>query len=121
MVKNGLPPTRKSGTSGPNLFADPVAAFAAFTFTLPGESGDRNAIRVPALKVMNLGVSKEFKLFTLHDVQHKLQFRWETYNLTNTAILSAPSVSVGSQSTFGKFTSQLGTPRQMQFALRYSF
>jgi hypothetical protein len=120
VTRNGVAPT-KSGSSGPNLFADPATAFTAFTFTLPGDSGDRNNIRVPALKQLNLGVSKEFKLFTLHDVQHKLQFRWETYNVTNSAILSGVSLSVGSQSTFGKFSNQLGAPRQMQFALRYSF
>jgi len=120
VVKNGLPPVT-GGTSAPNIFANPVQAFTAFTFTLPGDSGDRNNLRTPGPKAMNLGVSKEFKLYTIHDVQHKLQFRWETFNLTNTAVMSGVSLSVGSQSTFGKFSSQLGSPRQMQFALRYSF
>jgi hypothetical protein len=120
VVKNGLSPVT-GGSSAPNIFANPAQAFTAFTFTLPGDSGDRNNLRTPGPKAMNLGVSKEFKLFVLHDVQHKLQFRWETYNLTNTAVMSGVSLNIGSQSTFGKFTSQLGSPRQMQFALRYSF
>jgi hypothetical protein len=119
VVKNGVAPT--GGTSGANIFVNPTAAFQAFTFTLPGDSGDRNNLRTPGPKAMNLGVSKEFKLFTFHDVQHILQFRWETYNLTNTAVMSGVNLSVGSQSNFGKFSSQIGSPRQMQFALRYSF
>jgi hypothetical protein len=120
-VTKNAPSPVTGGAASANLFANPAQAFTAFTFTLPGESGDRNNIRTPGPKAMNLGVSKDFKLFVFHDVQHKLQFRWETYNLTNTAVLSGASLSVGSQSTFGKFTSQLGSPRQMQFALRYSF
>jgi hypothetical protein len=31
------------------------------------------------------------------------------------------SVSLTSTSTFGRLSGQLGTPRQMEFALRYSF
>ena len=120
-VTKNAPSAVTNVAPAPNLFSNPGQAFTAFTFTLPGDSGDRNNIRTPGPKQMNLGVSKDFNLFTLHDVQHKLQFRWETYNLTNTAVLSGVSLSVGSQSTFGKFSSQLGSPRQMQFALRYSF
>jgi hypothetical protein len=120
-VTKNAPSAVSNGAAAPNIFANPGAAFSAFTFTLPGDSGDRNNIRTPGPKAMNLGLSKDFKLFTFHDVQHKLQFRWETYNLTNTAVLSGVSLNIGSQSTFGKFSSQLGSPRQMQFALRYSF
>ncbi|HVO99880.1 MAG TPA: carboxypeptidase-like regulatory domain-containing protein [Bryobacteraceae bacterium] len=115
------PAPSSGGKGGPNLFADPSAAFKQFTFTLPGDSGDRNNIRTPGPFAINLAVSKEFYLYTIHDNPHKLQFRWESFNLTNTAVLSSPSLSVGSVSTFGKFTSQLGAPRQMQFALRYYF
>ncbi len=34
-----------TGTGGPNLFANPNTAFAAFQFALPGESGTRNELR----------------------------------------------------------------------------
>ena len=103
------------------MFADPSSAFKQFKFTLPGDSGDRNNLRTPGPFAVNLAVSKEFYLYTIHDNAHKLQFRWESFNLTNTAVMSGASVSVGSISTFGKFSSQLGAPRQMQFALRYFF
>ena len=117
---NGLP---ASGTSvgSPNLFANAAAAFKAFTFTLPGDSGDRSNIRVPGPYAVNLGLAKEFNLYTIHDVQHKLQLRGEAFNLTNTAVQSGVSLNIGSATSFGKFSSQLGSPRQMQFALRYTF
>lgn len=111
-------PTQKGG---PNLFANPAAAFKQFAFTLPGNSGDRNVLRQPGAFAINMSLSKEFYLYTIHDNAHKLQFRWETFNLTNTAVMNSPSISVGSINTFGKFTSQLGSPRVMQFALRYYF
>jgi hypothetical protein len=120
VTRNALP---ASGTSvaSPNLFANPAAAFKAFTFTLPGDSGDRSNIRVPGPKAINLGLSKEFRLFTVKDIAHKLQLRAEAFNLTNTAVMSGQSLDIGSGTSFGKFSSQLGSPRQMQFALRYSF
>jgi hypothetical protein len=120
-LQKNAPAAVASGTGGPNLFANPAQAFTAFTFTLPGDSGDRNNIRVPGPFAINLGVSKEFYLFRLADTPHKLQLRWETFNLTNTAVMSGVSLDAGTIGTFGKFTSQLGSPRVMQFALRYSF
>ncbi len=105
-----------TGTGGPNLFANPNTAFAAFQFALPGESGTRNELRTPGPFAINLSLAKEF---TIHE-NHKLQFRWESYNLTNTAVFNAFSLSLGTASTFGKATGDAG-PRQMEFALRYSF
>jgi hypothetical protein len=54
--------------------------------------------------------------------QH-LQLRWESYNLTNTIKFDPQSANLTLTSTakFGQLTGQLGNPRQMQFALRYTF
>ncbi|HEV1285692.1 MAG TPA: carboxypeptidase-like regulatory domain-containing protein [Bryobacteraceae bacterium] len=120
-VDKNAPAPVAGGKGAPNLFANPAAAFNQFTFTLPGDSGDRNVLRVPGAFAINLSLSKEFYLYTIHDNPHKLQFRWETFNLTNTAVMSGVQLSVGSISNFGQFTSQLGSPRVMQFALRYAF
>ena len=123
-VTRNAPPASGSGVAGPNIFADPASAFKAFAFTLPGDSGDRSNIRIPGPKAINLGLSKEFKLFTVNDNVHKLQLRAEAFNLTNTAVMGGSanlSLTLGSATTFGKFSGQLGSPRQMQFALRYSF
>ena len=110
-----------TGVGGANLFANPAAAFNAFQFALPGESGTRNELRQPGPFAINMSLGKEF---TIHE-NHKLQFRWESYNLTNTVVFTSYSLSLGTASTFGKATSDTngnnGGPRQMEFALRYSF
>ncbi len=105
-----------TGTGGPNLFANPNTAFAAFQYALPGESGTRNELRTPGPFAINLSLAKEF---TIHE-NHKLQFRWESYNLTNTTVFNSFSLDLGTASTFGKATGSAAA-RQMEFALRYSF
>ena len=105
-----------TGVGGPNLFANPNTAFNAFQFALPGESGTRNELRTPGPFAINLSLAKEF---TIHE-NHKLQVRWESYNLTNTTIFNGYSLSLGTASTFGKATSSAAA-RQMEFAMRYSF
>ena len=53
-----------------------------------------------------------------------LQFRWESYNLTNSVRFdpfSGLTANTLSASSFGKLSAQLGGPRQMQFALRFNF
>jgi hypothetical protein len=55
--------------------------------------------------------------------KHTLQFRWETFNLTNTTRFDVNSLSldISASGTFGKYSSTLNTPRIMQFGLRYEF
>ncbi len=105
-----------AGKGGPNLFSDPNTAFNAFQFALPGESGTRNELRRPGPFAINMSLAKEF---TIHE-NHKLQIRWESYNLTNTTVFTGYSLSLGTASTFGKATSA-ADPRQMEFAMRYTF
>jgi hypothetical protein len=125
-VKTG---TTKTG-AGPNLFPDPAAAAAAFTFTLPGESGNRNSVRGDGNISINLGLYKRFRL--PGSDKQSLQFRAEAYNLTNSVrfdvnslYLSAfnlgPTALTFTNPNFGKYSSTLTTPRQIQFALRYMF
>jgi hypothetical protein len=105
-----------TGAGGVNLFPNPNTALAAFGFALPGESGTRNDLRTPGPFSINLSMAKEFRITE----KSNLQFRWESYNLTNTPVFNAFSLSLGSASTFGKATGDAG-PRQMEFALRYVF
>jgi hypothetical protein len=52
-----------------------------------------------------------------------VQLRWESFNLLNTVRFDPASAAntVTTSSSFGKLTSTLTSPRQMQFALRYDF
>jgi hypothetical protein len=107
---------------GPNLWQNPSAALAAFSLTLAGQSGTRNTIRGDGFFDIDTGVGKSFTM--PYSESHRLQFRWETFNLTN-SVRFDPNLGIGlsltSSSTFGNLTRQLGSPREMQFALRYSF
>lgn len=125
-----------------NGFTDPQAAYNSLRNARPGETGDRNAFRLPGYSTLDLGLSKSFKM--PWSETHKLQVRWEVINVTNFQAFNADNFSVSSfglgtdpdicrpdpdplkdcqaPSDFGQiYTSIQGTPRRMQFGLRYSF
>ncbi len=117
-----------TGIAGPNLWQDPAAAFAAFREDFPGESGGRTNLRGQGLFDIDSGVYKNFTM--PWNENHKLQFRWESYNLTNSVRFdptsggssgNAGSANTLSASSFGKLDTSLVGPRQMQFALRFMF
>jgi len=122
-----LPPIVSTGNSnlpggGPNLWANPSAAFAAFSETMAGQSGQRNMLRGNGLFNIDTGLDKSFAM--PWSEKQSLQVRWESYNLTNTVRFdpgSGLSASTISSSNFGVLSATLGTPRVMQFALRYKF
>ncbi|MBL8176641.1 MAG: carboxypeptidase regulatory-like domain-containing protein [Bryobacterales bacterium] len=107
-----------SGPGGPNVWADPARTLAEWQYTLPGQSGSRNTIRVDGLSNFDLNVAKRFQLPM---EGHSIQFRWETLNLWNQVRFTAPNLSRTSSAAWGKYTEQMNDPRQMQFALRYEF
>jgi hypothetical protein len=115
-----------------NLFADPQAAFNAFRNARPGETGQRNVFRLPGYQTLDLGLAKSFQMPWSEN--HKLQFRWEVFNVQNFQPFNADNATRSSYGLpidpelgqaspdFGKiFTSIQGSPRSMQFGLRYSF
>jgi hypothetical protein len=122
-------PTRGSGNDPANLFSDPAAAFHSFRSSRPGERGDRNDFRYPGFVTLDMGLYKSWGMPWSEN--HKLQFRWEVFNVTNTQRLTAVDgfvqgldpqrPSATPTGNFGNFTAIQGTPRVMQFGLRYSF
>ena len=117
------PPAQSSATSGPNIFANPGAALAAYDFTLPGESGQRNGIRGDGFFTIDVGLAKRFTLFTVRDRPHTLQIRAEAFNITNTVRFDTNTINLGlgDPANFGKYTSTLTSPRVMQLSARYEF
>jgi hypothetical protein len=114
---------------GPNLFQNPASIVTAagepqgqyglFEETFAGQSGLRDNIRGPGLFNIDSGL---YKTFTMpYKESHKLQLRWESFNLTNSVRFNSPSLTDNSSTTFGRFTNTLTQPRQMQFAMRYTF
>jgi hypothetical protein len=112
-----------SGPGAPNLWSDPTSALAGYviTGTFAGQTGSRNTIRGDGFFNIDSGLYKNFTM-PWSEKQH-LQFRWESYNLTNTVKFdpNSANLSLTSTSKWGQLSSQLGSPRQMQFALRYTF
>lgn len=106
---------------GANIFQNPAAARQAFTFTLPGESGTRNAVRGDGFFNIDASLSKNFKM--PYNEKHTLQFRWEVFNATNSVRFDplAISLDLGNIGSFGKYNDTFTTPRVMQFGLRYDF
>ncbi len=116
-------PSAGSGPAGPNLFEDPAFVFNSYEAALPGGSGQRNGVRGDGFFGVDVGLAKRFQLFVIRDNPHTLQFRVEGFNITNTVSFDpfTANVDINNPATFGKYTTQLGTPRVFQFALRYEF
>lgn len=98
----------------PTCFAAPASPYVAGTAprTLPDLRSDGTS---------NLDMSV-FKNFALGEHQN-VQFRAEAFNVTNSVQLGLPNSNWNPNdlSTFGQITSAANTPRQLQFALRYTF
>jgi hypothetical protein len=96
-------------------FNQPGAAWGVpqqFTF---GNAG-RNILRGPGRINFDYSVFKDFSF----SERFKLQFRTEVFNLMNTPQFGLPNAAIGNPAA-GRITSVIGTPRQIQLALRLSF
>jgi hypothetical protein len=79
-----------------------------------GNSG-RNVLSAPGLAGLDFAVFKNFNL----SERKEIQFRWESYNFTNTPPFNPPTLEISS-GNFGRVTSA-GLGREMQFGLRFQF
>ncbi len=117
-------------TRGGSLFGcNTLEAYRSFRNAYPGETGERNIFRLPGYSVIDLGFGKNFDLPWEN---HKFQFRWEIFNVANIQTMSSinltnytvgldPQNAVNAPANFANFTVIQGSPRNMQFILRYSF
>jgi len=128
------------GNQRPNLLGTPVAIGAptcwfyvasnpgctaldpgaSSTFALPAQytygNAGANILRSGWLKDLDFSLFKNFHV-TEGSV---LQFRAESFNLTNTPTFGIPNAVVDTASA-GVVTSTANNPRQLQFALKYNF
>jgi hypothetical protein len=115
-----------------NFFVDPQLAFNSFRNARPGETGERNVFRLPGYSTLDMGLAKNFNMPWSEN--HKLQFRWEVFNVMNKQYFNAGSFTrttyglpedvetATAPAAFGRiFNGIQGNPRRMQFGIRYSF
>jgi outer membrane receptor protein involved in Fe transport len=91
-----------------------TAAFARATLTYG--TSYRNPVVGPGLKVLDLALSKGFRIRD----GHQLQFRWEAFNALNTPQFANPDGTLGSPA-FGVISGTRQNNREMQFSLKYLF
>jgi hypothetical protein len=93
-----------------------IAQFSTPAAGTLGNSG-RNAFRQTWLKDMDMSLIKRFAITE----RHKLEFRAEATNLTNSVTFGYPTTSLAS-STFGRIKdSVISGSRKVQLALKYNF
>jgi hypothetical protein len=121
VTNNPNAPPASGTVGGPNLWTDPAGELAAWSTMLPGQSGSYRTLRGAGNFAFDTGVSKRWTM--PYNERHYVQFRWESFNLLNTVRFDPTSATnqITTSSSFGKLTSTLTSPRQMQFALRYDF
>jgi hypothetical protein len=123
-------PTR-GDADAPKLFCDTTAAYHSFRNAKPGEPGDRNVLRLPGYVNLDMGLAKSWGM--PWGEGHKLEIRWDVFNVTNTQRLGTIDSSrtgfglvVDPQTAtpptnWSNFTAIQGSPRVMQFGFRYDF
>jgi len=124
-------PTR-GDVVAPKLFGcDPQSVYRSFRNAKPGETGDRNVLRLPGYVNLDMGLAKSWGMPWSEN--HKLEIRWDVFNVTNTQRLGTIDSSrtgfglvVDPQnatppSNWSNFTAIQGSPRVMQFGFRYDF
>ncbi len=97
---------------------DPAGASALFQCPRPGELGalQQTPIYGPSRFTMDFNLAKRIKLTETVG----LEFRWEVFNVTNTANFQLPQNDI-TEEDFGKIDDVITDARKMQFALKINF
>lgn len=102
----------------PNAFANPAAATAIGQMDFTPLGGEGVQVAGPPLRNFDFSL---FKTIPITETK-RLEFRAECFNLANTPTFANPSfTNFINTSTFGKITSTVGNPREVQFGLKFYF
>jgi Carboxypeptidase regulatory-like domain/TonB dependent receptor-like, beta-barrel len=109
--------SRLDGYLNINNFVPAPPAYPGAGVTAFGDLG-RNIYRAPFQQNWDFSLAKHFRLTERQD----LRFTADFFNIWNHANFAGPSLNdVENPGAFGKITSTVGTPRLIQFSLRYAF
>ena len=91
----------------------------AYGVAAPGTFGNAGVgtEHAPAFKNLDLSLGKKFYVTE----KEYLDFRADFFNILNHANFGPPGATVSSPGSFGVITTQIGTPRVIQLALKYYF
>ncbi len=73
--------------------------------------------RAPSFFNLDASIGKKFRLTE----RQNIDFRVELFNIANHVSFGPPGRDITSLASFGQITSQVGTPRNIQFGLKYNF
>jgi Carboxypeptidase regulatory-like domain/TonB-dependent Receptor Plug Domain len=100
----------------PSAFAEPPVATTIGTSDLAPLGGSNTQVNGPGFRDLDFSIFKELKVTETT----RLQFRAESFNLTNTPSFNLPSnPNYRDTLNFGQSTSTRSSPREIQFALKY--
>ena len=138
----------RGGPNAPKLFGcDPNGIYASLRNALPGESGERNTLRLPGYVSLDMGLAKKFRLPWGGEGGHTLELRLEAFNVTNTQRMGAltggrtgygigldpagepagcsgagcVATPLSAPTIWSNFSGIQGKPREMQFGAIYRF
>jgi hypothetical protein len=73
--------------------------------------------RAPGFFNLDSSIGKDFAITE----RHRIQFRAELFNILNSVSWGAPGRDITAPTSFGAITSQINSPRNIQFSLKYAF
>jgi hypothetical protein len=124
---NRVPPqqtTRNAVGGQPSPWENATEALTYFQRATPGQSGERNIYRGDGYFGIDASIGKAFRM----PFGHRLMFRWDVFNLTNTVRFDTASLDMFPDiaSSFGRYNGTLAgcdgaANRCMQLNLRYEF
>ena len=109
-----------SGSSGLNLFANPLAVYNSFRPIMISQdttSGGGGRLRGQARWNLDLNVMRKIKFTERFNTTFTAQF----FNIFNHDMFNDPTVSLQAPTSFGVLSSQLNRPRIIQLGLHFDF
>jgi hypothetical protein len=114
---NGVGTTNPAGV---NMFADPAAVLAQFRKCILGYDGNCESYPLRSVPRWNLDLGVH-KTIAVWKEGMGADFSFQFTNVLNHVVMSNPTLTITTPSTFGRMTSQTNTPRNMEFGLRLHF
>lgn len=116
-IASGIHTDTSSGTPVIQYFANKTSALAAFSNVTGQEVGNRDILRGPGFSNWDLGVAKNFPLWS---EKYKLQLRVDAFNAFNHPNFALPNANINSPN-FGIIGTTTAPARVLQGAIRFDF